>query len=168
MALAMLVSCGKDDEEMMIWDFSPIEFCIEATNAAGDNLLDPNSPAYSEAFVQGTYITFHGKEYRLGEYAEDNIKPATRMFCDTFHGMTLFESGGKTEARIGPFLSDEDWTDETIDIHWGDGSSDVITFSSHFYWKKKNEPAWTYQYLFNGSECTDVAFGKIVHLHVTK
>ena len=164
MAVFALASCSdsNDEENGVIGDFFPIEFMFDVTNSAGESLIDKDSPAYDADFVANTYITFQGKVYKMDERAQDDVKPSTRAFFDTFHGIMTDQliygdyEETKVVARIGPFLSDYDWKSEEVEIHWGDNSEDKIVFTSVITGKKdKWHPVWSREYLFNGIDCTE-------------
>ncbi len=164
MAVFALASCSNDDEHVVnpIVDFFPIDFLFDVTNSAGESLIDKDSPAYDADFIANTYIKFQGKVYKMDEKAKDNVKPSTRAFFDTFHGIMTEQlvygdyEETKVVARIGPLLSDYDWKSEEIEIHWGDNSEDKIVFTSVITsWKDKWFPVWSRKYLFNGVDCTD-------------
>ena len=164
MAVFAFASCGdgNDEEENPIVDFAPIEFMFDVTNSAGESLIDKDSPAYDADFIANTYIKFQGKVYKMDEEAKDNVKPGTRAFFDTFHGIMTEQlvygdyEETKVVARIGPLLSDYDWKSEEIEIHWGDNSEDKMVFTSVITsWKDKWFPVWSRKYLFNGVDCTE-------------
>lgn len=164
MAILALASCSdSNDEEISITsDFTPIEFMFDVTNSAGESLIDKDSPAYDADFIANTYITFQGKVYKMGEDAKDKVKPSTRAYSESFHGIMTEQlvygdyEETKVVARIGPFLSDYDWESEEIEIHWGDNSKDKIIFTSVITsMKDKLNPVWSRKYLFNGADCTE-------------
>lgn len=104
MAVFALASCSNDDEHVVnpIVDFAPIDFMFDVTNASGESLIDKDSPAYDADFVANTYIKFQGKVYKMDEEAKDNVKPSTRAFFDTFHGIMteLLVYGNYEETKV--------------------------------------------------------------------
>jgi hypothetical protein len=160
-AVVALASCGNDDEIMDV-DFVPVEFKFDVTNAAGESLIDKESPAYDSDFVANTYIKFQGKVYKMNEDAEESAKPSTRAYFARFHGIMIEQQTAygtnetKVLAKIGPFLSDYDWKSEEIEIHWGDSSEDKIVFTSVVTkWNKDGAAEFSRKHLFNGADCTE-------------
>lgn len=171
MAIITFASCSKDNEEQetIIYDLVPIEFQFDITNAAGESLIDKDSPAYDSVFIANTYIRFQGKEYKMGEDAKVNVKPSTRAYYEAFHGMMIYKTNTKTLAGIGPFLSDYDWKSEEINIHWGDNSEDKIVFTSVITSRPKNQiPTISRKFLFNGNDCTETFFGGHYYMQIVK
>lgn len=158
MAVLALASCSKD-EINSDFDLVPIVFQFDVTNAAGESLIDKNSPAYDADFVANTCITFQGKVYKMGEDAKEKAQPSTRAYYEDFHGIMIEQHGtkdNKVVARVGPFLSDYNWKSEEVEIHWGDDSEDKIVFMSVITGKEKdNFPIFSRKFLFNGVECTE-------------
>lgn len=173
-AVVALASCSNDDV-MDDVDFVPVEFKFDVTNAAGESLIDKESPAYDSDFVANTYIKFQGKVYKMNEDAEEKVKPSTRAYFEYFHGIMIEQQTAygtnetKVLAKIGPFLSDYDWKSEEIDIHWGDNSEDKIVFTSVITSiDKKGHAEFSRKHLFNGVDYTQTFHKKDGYMQLVK
>ena len=164
LVLGLLSSCSKDDNnEQLIWDLAPIEFKIDVVEDNGKSIIDPNSPVYNQTFLENTTIKVQGNTYRWGEDANvPSLKPSSRAFYAPFYGIKTEQIKDKSLLVIGPFMADYQWDKETVEINWGDGSKDVLTFTSNMQWTGKDgAPVFTKrEYLVNDADSTDVFTSK--------
>jgi len=158
LALLSLVAMScSDDGKDVIWDLHPINFNIHIVDENGADMLSPASSAYDKAFIDNSRITFQGRDYRMGEKVEIEVKPHTRAYFSPFHGMQVEEVNGQYRAVVGPFMADYHWQNEKIEFSWGDGSKDEIVFSSSVKWDGPDGgPRFKRHYLFNGNDSTNV------------
>ena len=125
-----LTSCsesngGNDD---IIWDFAPINFIIAVQDAEGNDLLNPLTEGH--ILEQDIKAIYQGKEYKLNEQVAQ-----TRDYLAILRGLQAFMT---EDGRYMLFFGELDGTDtydnETLTLDWGDGTTDVITFSSRLTW----------------------------------
>ena len=146
-------SCGEDDdpdpgitEER---DFYPIEIYITLTGENGEDLLNPETPGSYAALA--TTATFRDKTYAKDEFKEDDMQK-TRFYMPTMYGIrTFLRRDGRYALVFGELDQTMIYKDEKLTIDWGNGTQDVITFSSRIKWKG-GKPDNISSYKLNGKE----------------
>lgn len=68
-ALSLFTACSNDDEHL-IWDIYPIEFHIYVQDAAGRDLLNPETEG--NILKQDIYAIYDLKNYKLNEESLQN------------------------------------------------------------------------------------------------
>lgn len=63
----------------------------------------------------------------------------TRAYFSVLSGLKLGNYENDNYLIFGEFEGTEDWND-SFEIHWGDGSSDKISFTSDFEWDNDGLP----------------------------
>lgn len=128
----LLASCSETEEEMPIYDYNPIYFEVCVKNANGEDMLDSTAVLYDRQFVDSTMVTYRGKTYPMN-YRMEYHQAGTRAYYSPFWGINIVRlDSTRYAAEIGPIMRDENYDNEKIQIQWGDGSRDSITFTSHF------------------------------------
>lgn len=128
----LLASCGETEEEMPIYDYYPIYFEVCVKNANGEDMLDSTAVHYNRQFVDSTTVTYRGKKYPMN-YRMKYHQAGTRAYYSPFWGINIVKlDSTRYAAEIGPIMRDDNYDNEKIQILWGDGSRDSITFTSHF------------------------------------
>ena len=144
-------SCGEDDGPAlgMIWDFIPIEIYITLTDENGADLLNPDTPGSYAALA--TTATFRDKTYAKDEFKEEDIQK-TRYIMPKMRGIrTFLRNDGRYALAFGELDQTTTYKDEKLTIDWGNGTQDVITFSSRIKWKGE-KPYNISSYKLNGKE----------------
>ena len=128
-----LFSCSdEDDYGNYIFDFAPYNIIVAVQDAAGNDLLA------SEQF-NDTRFEYSGTIYNIVDSLND-MNLQTRTMEHYFYGLLkLMRQDGYYILSFGEFPGDENVTDEQIIIHWGDGTTDNLSFSN--YSKVKNKKA---------------------------
>ena len=126
-----LFSCSdEDDYGNYIFDFAPYNIIVAVQDTAGDDLLA------SEQF-NDTRFEYSGTIYNIVDSLND-MNLQTRTMEHYFYGLLkLMRQDGYYILSFGEFPGDENVTDEQIIIHWGDGTTDNLSFSN--YTKVKNK-----------------------------
>ena len=144
-------SCGEDDGPApgLMWDFHPIEIYITLTGENGEDLLNPETPGSYAALA--TTATFRDKTYAKDEFKEDDMRK-TRFYMPTMYGIrTFLRRDGRYALVFGELDQTMIYKDEKLTIDWGNGTQDVITFSSRIKWKG-GKPDNISSYKLNGKE----------------
>lgn len=127
-------ACSSPNDERA-WDFIPWFVSIDVHNANGDNLLDPDFE--NNILDNNIHIDYGGEAYpvneRIDEYYTRAIKPHWYGLVLDSHpgygsGKLLFGEFGTTNAPGG-------YHGETFSIHWGDGTSDRVSFDLYITWQ---------------------------------
>ena len=143
-------ACEKDGPaEGTIWDFSPINFYFTLTGENGEDLLNPATPgSYAGLNITATY---EDKTYEKDVF-EDNKVPYSRdYFAHLFGIYTTQLEDGRYALCFGELDGADTYKDATLTLQWGDGTTDVITFSSKLKWKGHN-PKINRSFKLNGKE----------------
>ena len=143
-------ACEKDGPaEGAIWDFSPINFYFTLTGENGEDLLNPATPgSYAGLNITATY---EDKTYEKDVF-EDNKVPYSRdYFAHLFGIYTTQLEDGRYALCFGELDGADTYKDATLTLQWGDGTTDVITFSSKLKWKGHN-PVINRSFKLNGTE----------------
>lgn len=141
-------SCDPDGPEIE-WDFYPIEIYITLTGENGEDLLNPETPGSYAALA--TTATFQGQTYAKDEFKEEDMQ-GTRYYMPIMHGIrTFLRNDGRYALVFGELDQTKTYMDEKLTIDWGNGTQDVITFSSRIKWKG-DTPNNISSYKLNGKE----------------
>jgi hypothetical protein len=116
-----LTSC----EENWLHDVIPFDINIIVEDANGNNLLNPE---FEENIIDKITITYNDETYKI-EKDKENV--ATRALPSKFYGLRHFCSGsGRHFMTFGNFVGECNYKNEKITIHWGNGTSDEVTFTN--------------------------------------
>lgn len=145
--LGALTGCdpsdGNDDD--MIWDIAPIVLYISVQDAAGNDLLNPETPG--NIANQGIKAIYKDKTYE-----KDILVAQTKAYLAILYGLqTIKDKSGRYYLAFGEFDGAKTFEDESVTIDWNDGSTDVITFSSKLTWVAK-KPVTNRKFCLNGVE----------------
>lgn len=151
LCLPLLIACeddnnGGENGGGLIWDFAPINFYITVQDAEGNNLLSPQTEG--NILNQDIKAIYRGKEYGLNEPVAD-----TKAYLATMYGLRTWETeDGSYLLSFGELQGESTYKDETLTLDWGDGTRDVITFSSRLTWKSPEDPEFNRHFYLNGVE----------------
>ena len=151
LCLPLLFACDDSNEEggggdTPIWDFYPICFYFDVQDAEGNNLLSPLTEG--NILNQDIKAIYRGKEYGLNEPMAD-----TKAYLARIYGLrTLETEDGHCQLWFGELQGDGTYENETLTLDWGDGTTDVITFSSRLTWKSPEDPEFDRHFFLNGVE----------------
>lgn len=152
-SLPFITACSESEDESygIIGDFTPIEFYIYVQDTQGNDLLNPQT----EGNILGQEIkaVYHGKEYPLNA-----TYPDTRVYLASSNGLQLLFTEGYYLLCFGELQGESTYNDETITLYWGDGSSDIIRFSSRLQWKSPTEPEFDRQFFLNDVKHDNTTF----------
>ena len=156
--VTMLSGCKKDGGTnggtTKIWDINPVTVSVTATDAQGNDLLNPQTPGALE--VGKIKALYKGEEY-----ACDEKLAASKAVLPRFYGLKTEKSAlGICLLRFGELEGAQSYTNESVTIIWPDGSSDQISFNRVFRWKANGDPEIKEKWFLNGSEVS----GKLVKI----
>ena len=143
-------ACEKDGpEEGAIWDFHPIQIYFTLTGDNGEDLLDPSTPgSYAGLKITATY---EDKIYEKDAFEGKNIPYGRAIFAHLYGIYTIQLTDGRYALCFGELNGDDTYKDATITLNWGDGTTDVLTFSSKLKWKG-HDPVINRSFKLNGTE----------------
>ena len=156
-----LFSCSDEEEYgNYIFDFAPYNIIVAVQDTAGNDLLA------SEQF-NDTRFEYSGTIYNIVDSLND-MNLQTRTMDHYFYGLLkLMRQDGYYILSFGEFPGDENVTDEQIIIHWGDGTTDNLSFSN--YSKVKNKKAIVDRTIkVNGKLVEDAYNGRDLHIVIPK
>lgn len=132
------------------WDFYPIEFRFTLTGENGEDLLNPATPGtYAGLKITATY---DGETYVKDAFKDNKVPYRSRAILAQLYGIyTIQLDNGQYALQFGELNGDDTYEDATITLDWGDGTRDVITFSSRLKWKG-HDPVFKRSYKLNGEE----------------
>ena len=146
---------GQDD---VIVDWAPLELFVYLSDADGNNLLDPEyEHAYDSANI---VLTYEGKEYGVINYLtpiEPQVQPMA--YLAVFDAPYIcHDTKGVARLTIGEWGRDGKWDMATVEVAWGDGTTDTFAFSHDFTYnpeyRNDEDNGWgftfTTQYYLNG------------------
>lgn len=138
-------ACEKDGPGDRIWDFTPIVFNFTVTGPNGEDLLNPNYPGnYSGLNITATY------EDKI--YEKDVPATNSRVLIVPIEGLLSTQlKNGRHALTFGGLNGHETYKNATITLDWGNGTKDVITFSSKMKWKG-DKPKFNRSFKLNGKE----------------
>ena len=150
LCLPLLSSCSEDnngEDDLIIWDFAPINFYFIVQDAEGNDLLNPLTEG--NILNQDIKAIYQGKEYKLDE----PVQPDTKAYLATMYGLRFVEEeDGHCLLYFGELQGEDTYEDETITLDWGNGTTDVITFSSRLTWNSPKDPEFDRHFYLNGVE----------------
>ena len=151
---------NNDDNEQddVIVDWAPLELFVYLSDADGNNLLDPEyEHAYDSANI---VLTYEGKEYEVINYLTPNEPQLQPMaYLAVFDAPYIcHDTKGVARLTIGEWGRNEKWDMATVDVAWGDGTTDTFAFSHDFTYnpeyRNDADNGWgftfTTQYYLNG------------------
>ena len=155
-----LFSCSdEDDYGNYIFDFAPYNIIVAVQDTAGNNLLA------SEQF-NDTRFEYSGTIYNIVDSLND-MNLQTRTMEHYFYGLLkLMRQDGYYILSFGEFPGDENVTDEQIIIHWGDGTTDNLSFSN--YSKVKNKKAIIDRTIKVNGKLVEDAYNRDLHIVILK
>ena len=154
LASCMLVfgftACEKDGPaEGAIWDFSPINFYFTLTGENGEDLLNPATPgSYAGLNITATY---EDKTYEKDVFEDNKVPYSRAYFAHLFGIYTTQLEDGRYALCFGELDGADTYKDATLTLQWGDGTTDVVTFSSKLKWKG-HDPVINRSFKLNGTE----------------
>lgn len=162
LCVALLNSCSHDEVDP-IMDYGSLYYHLIVVNTKGESVIDSLLPSCNKTFLENTSITVQGETFKVGEYAQMDLRPSTRAYHSYFRGMhierykSIKHPEGITYLEIGPFDSDMQWNKETITINWGDGTKDTFTFTSNYKLKAHSGSIifTKKEYLWNDADSTE-------------
>lgn len=157
LCIVSLVACGdkNDDEEMPIWDFTPIVLHFSVQDAQGNDLLNPETKG--SIADQGIKAIYNDEIYE-----KDSVVSQTKAYLAQFAGLQTSKSkDGKYYLTFGEFNGNDTFDNEQVEIDWNDGTKDVVSFSSKLIWESKKEPVIKRKFSLNGKDI-DSKFGHFV------
>lgn len=124
-ALSGIIITSCEEKGYWIHDVLPFDINMIIEDADGNNLLNPE---FEGNIIDEMTITYNDETYKI-EKDKENI--ATRMLYSEFYGLRHFCSDtGRHFVTFGNFVGERNYKDEKITIHWGDGTSDEVTFTN--------------------------------------
>jgi hypothetical protein len=143
-------ACEKDGPaEGAIWDFSPINFYFTLTGENGEDLLNPATPgSYAGLNITATY---EDKTYEKDVFEDNKVPYSRAYFAHLFGIYTTQLQDGRYALCFGELDGADTYKDATLTLQWGDGTTDVITFSSKLKWKG-HDPVINRSFKLNGTE----------------
>ena len=138
-------ACEKDGPGDKIWDFTPIVFNFTVTGENGEDLLNPNYPGnYSGLNITATY------EDKI--YEKDTPVTKSRAYLARMQGLQSTQlRNGRHALTFGELSGSATYKNATITLDWGNGTKDVITFSSKLKWKG-DKPKFNRSFKLNDKE----------------
>lgn len=136
LGMGMFTAChDEDNPDNIIWDYAPITLYLHATDAEGNNLLDPDY----EGNILGRNIsaTFGDSTYHIYRREAE-----TRYYLAHFYGLYLW-TDIEPCLTFGEFQGERTYTNESVTIDWQNGQKDVITFSNKLIKAGKIERSYT-------------------------
>ena len=120
---------GQND---VLVDWAPLELFVYLSDADGNNLLDPEyEHAYDSANI---VLTYEGEEYEVINYlTPSEPKARTMEYLAVFDAPYISrDTKGVARLTIGEWGQDEKWDMATVEVSWGDGTTDTFAFSHDF------------------------------------
>ena len=153
MLVGMFTACTN--EESYVIDWAPLVMNVYLHDTEGNNLLDETSEHHYD--LSETKIVYQGVEYGIALYGEPSRAPLAYLarFQEPYIG---YNTNGEAYLLIGEWSRDKDWNNCYVDIVWGDGTSDKLSFthtvsinSRHLNNPKKNfGHTFTTEWYLNG------------------
>ena len=155
-----LFSCSnEDDYGNYLVDFAPYNIIVAVQDTAGNDLLA------SEQF-NDTRFEYSGTIYNIVDSLND-MNLQTRTMEHYFYGLLkLMRQDGYYILSFGEFPGDENVTDEQIIIHWGDGTTDNLSFSN--YTKVKNKKMIVDRTIKVNGKLVEDAYNRDLHIVILK
>ena len=158
-------ACEKDGPaEGAIWDFSPINFYFTLTGENGEDLLNPATPgSYAGLNITATY---EDKTYEKDVFEDNKVPYSRAYFAHLFGIYTTQLEDGRYALCFGELDGADTYKDATLTLQWGDGTTDVITFSSKLKWKG-HDPVINRSFKLNGKEVAKDTHRPIIDVEKT-
>ena len=166
-AILLSMACENieknDDDLDIIVDWAPIEMYIYLSDADGNNLLDPASEeCYDSANIT---LTYNGEQYSVDNWLREDNEPMAKPleYLAVFDNpYILRDKNGTAYMNVGEWAANIKHDMCSVDITWGDGTTDTFAFSSDYTYNKKyrNDSSRNSGYTFtrkaylNGRELT--------------
>ncbi len=148
------VSCDTPDEkedfsDAMVWDITPVVYKIILVDAAGNDLLSADHP--NAIVLKNIAAEFKGETYRI---VSDSQSKALMPY---FYGLDRVydENLGYNLLVFGELDGAESYENEELVIKWGDGTSDIISFTRTFKLGSDGYPEISHKWFLNGKESKD-------------
>lgn len=127
-------SCEKDGPAPdAIYDFYPINLYFTLTGENGEDLLDPATPGtYAGLNITATY---EDKVYEKDVFEGNKVPHGRAYFAKLFGIYTTQLEDGRYALCFGELDGADTYKDVTLTLNWGDGTTDVLTFSSRLKWE---------------------------------
>ena len=146
---------GQND---VLVDWAPLELFVYLSDADGNNLLDPEyEHAYDSANI---VLTYEGEEYEVINYlSPSEPKARTMEYLAVFDSPYIcHDTKGVARLTIGEWGQDEKWDMASVEVSWGDGTTDTFAFSHDYTYnpeyRNDADNGWGYtfttQYYLNG------------------
>ncbi len=120
-----ITGCSLDYDDNQTVDWEPVYIYINATDAQGNSLIQPDMPGMS--------LTFKGETYTVQEWEELSRRTSSKAYLARIYG--LFAQPGNVYASVdSPYrlifgqIDGAADMDEDIILNWPDGSIDVIHY----------------------------------------
>ena len=143
-------ACEEDGPaEGANWDFYPIQIYFTLTGNNGEDLLDPSTPGtYAGMNITATY----GDKTYIKDVFEGNNIPYGRAYLAHMFGIyTTQLNNGRYALCFGELDGADTYKDATLTLNWGDGTTDVVTFSSKLKWKG-HDPVFNRSFKLNDTQ----------------
>ena len=143
-------ACEEDGPaEGAIWDFYPINLYFTLTGENGEDLLNPSTPGtYAGLSITATY----GDKTYIKDVFEGNNIPYGRAYLAHMFGIyTTQLNNGRYALCFGELDGADTYKDATLTLNWGDGTTDVVTFSSKLKWKG-HDPVFNRSFMLNDTQ----------------
>ena len=145
-------ACEKEEDGPdpdVTWDFYPIEFYFTLTGENGEDLLNPSTPGtYAGRNITATY---EDKTYKVDVFEDNKIPYGRAYFAQLFGIYTTQLNEERYALCFGELDGAHTYKDATLTLNWGDGTTDVVTFSSKLTWKG-HDPHITRSFYLNGTQ----------------
>ena len=149
---------GNNNNENIIVDWAPIRLFVYLSDADGNNLLDPDCVhAYDSANM---VLAYDGEEYELiNHLSNSEPKARTMEYLAVFDAPYISrDTKGVACLTIGEWGRVDKWDMASVEISWGDGTSDMFAFSHDYTYNPEYcndaDNGWGYtfttQYYLNG------------------
>lgn len=151
-------SCGDDDDDIKIWDFSPVSIRLDIVDTEGNDLLDADTPG--NILESELTATFDGKEYTLATDDDPDAGPLSvksREILSQFYGLYIqtpdhyFTEGKHNLLCFGEFKGFENF-DHTVIFHFPTADRDItVRVVSKARWDG-DTPNWELEYYLDGQQ----------------
>ena len=120
---------GQND---VLVDWAPLELFVYLSDADGNNLLDPEyEHAYDSANI---VLTYEGEEYEVINYLTPSEPKAQPMWYHAVFDSPYIchDTKGVARLTIGEWGRVGKWDMATVEVSWGDGTTDTFAFSHDY------------------------------------
>ena len=166
----LLLACSKENIECQCQCHNQNQ---EQNQDQGQNQDDGGLCLDWSPLIMGVYrcidlskivVTYNGEQYTL---PERYLSAQRLVYLAVFQGVYLLHDGkGVPYLRIGEWARDAKWDNCEVEIAWGDGTKDILSFSHNYEFDPayKNDPEHDYGYSFttewylNGKPNENAAF----------